>query len=88
MPLKYAENRKILIFHIYFLNKHISLNIRITCLKMAIHVSKTHLEGRVSQNVDIGLSLNFIACRSWGFQKNTKKSQKLPVFCSKMKTMT
>ena len=55
---------------------------------MAIHVSKTHLEGRVSQNFDIGLSLNFIACRSGGFQKNTKKSQKLPVFCSKMKTMT
>ena len=79
---------KILIFHIYFLNKHISLNIRITCLKTAIHVSKTHLEGRVSQNFDIGLSLNFIACRSGGFKKHTKKSQKLPVFCSKMKTRT
>ena len=77
-----------LIFHIYLLNEHISLNIRITCLKTAIHVSKTNLEGRVSQNFDKGLSLNFIACRSGGFQKNTKKSQKLPVFCSKMKTMT
>ena len=77
-----------LIFHIYFLNKHISLNIRITSLKTAIHVPKTHLEGRVSQNFDISLSLNFIACRSGGFQKNTKKSQKLPVFCSKMKTKT
>ena len=76
-------------FSIYiFLNKHISLNIRITCLKTAIHVSKTHWEGRVSQNFDIGLSLNFLACRSGGFQKNTKKSQKLPVFCSKMKTRT
>ena len=74
--------------HIYFLNKHISLNIRITCLKTAIHVSKTHLEGWVSQHFDIGLSLNFIACRSGGFQKNTKNSQKLPVFCSKMKTRT
>ena len=27
----------------------------------------TCLEGRVSQNFDIGLSLNFIACRSGGF---------------------
>ena len=76
-------------FSIYiFLNKHNSLNIRLTCLKMAIHVSETHLEGRVSQNFDIGLSLYFIACRSGGFQKNTKKSQKLPVFCSKIKTRT
>ena len=80
--------RKKLIFHIYFLNKHISLNIRLTCLKTAIHVSETHLEGRVSQNFDTNLSLNFIACRSGGFQENTKISQKLPVFCSKMKTRT
>ena len=71
---------KILIFHIYFLNKHISLNIRITCLKTAIHFSKTHLEGRVSQNFDIGLSLNFIACRSGGFKKNTKKITKVARF--------
>ena len=49
----YTQNRKILIFHIYFLNKHISLNIRITSLKTAIHVSKTHLEGKVSQNFDM-----------------------------------
>ena len=80
--LKYAENKKILIFLIYFLNKDISLDMRLTCLKMAMHVYETHLEGRVSQNVDIGLSLNFIACRTGGFQKNTKNSQKLPVFCS------
>ena len=51
----------------YFLNKHNSLNIRLTCLRTAIHVSKTNLEGRVSQNFDIGLSLYFIACRSAGF---------------------
>ena len=36
-------------------------------MKTAIHVSETHLEGRVSQNVDIGLSLSFITCRSGGF---------------------
>ena len=88
LPLKYAENRKILIFHIYFLNKHISLNIRLTSFKTAIHVSETHLEGRVSQNFDICLSLNFVACRNGGFQQNTKKSQKLLIFFSKMKTRT
>ena len=88
LPLKYTENRKIHIFHIYFLNKHFSLNIRLTCLRTAIHVSETHLEGRVSQNFDIGLSLNFIASRSGGFQKSPRKSQKLPVFCPKMKKRT
>ena len=49
---------------------------------MAIHVSENHLEGRVSQNFDIGVSLNFIACRSGGFKKHTTKLQKLPVVCS------
>ena len=88
LPLKYAENKKILIFLIYFLNKDILLDMRLTYLKMDMHVYETYLEGRVSQNVDIGLSLNFIACRSGGFQKNTKKSQKLPVFYSKIKIRT
>ena len=36
MPLKYAENRKILIFHKYFLNKDISLNIRLSYPKNLI----------------------------------------------------
>ena len=66
----------------------VHFNIMLTCLKTAIHVSDTHLEGRLSQNFDIGLSLNFIACRSGGFKNNTKKSQKLPVFCPKIKTRT
>ena len=55
---------------------------------MAIHVSEIHLEGRVSQNIDIGLSFSFIACRSGEFQKVEKISQKIPVFCSKIKTNT
>ena len=80
--LKYAENKKILIFLIYFFNTDMSLDMRLTCLKMAMHVYETHLERRLSQNVDIGLGSNFIACRSGGFQKNTKNSQKLFVFCS------
>ena len=49
-------------------------------LENGLHVSEIQLEGRVSQNFDIGLSLNFIAFRNGGFKKNTKKSQKLPVF--------
>ena len=62
-----------LIFHIYFFNKDISLNMILTCLKIAIHAHVTHSAGRVSPNCDIGLSLNFIACRSGVFKKNTKK---------------
>ena len=66
----------------------ISLNKRRTCLKTAIHVHETHLGGRVSQNFDIGLSLNLTASRKGDFEKSAKKSQKLPVFCSKIKTKT
>ena len=88
LSLKYAENKNILIFLIYFFNKDISLDMRLTCLKMAMHVYETHFEGRVSQNFDIGLSFNFIACRSEGFQKNAKKITKVTLFCSKMKTRT
>ena len=56
LALKYAENRKILILHIYFLNMDIPLTIRLICLETAKHVLDTHLEGSVSQNVDTGLS--------------------------------
>ena len=88
LALKYAENRKILTLHIYFLNMDISLTMRLICLRTAIHVLDVHLEGRVSQNFDTGLSLNLIACRSGEFLKHTKEIQKLPVFCSKNKTRT
>ena len=72
LALKYAENRKILIFHIYILNMDISLTMRLTCLKTAIHVHETHLEGRVSQNFNIGLSLDLKVCTSGEFQNVTK----------------
>ena len=88
LVLKYAENRRILILHIYFLNMDISLTMRLICLKTAIHALDTHLEGRVSQNFDTGLGLSLIACRSGEFLKNTRKIQKLPVFCSQNKTRT
>ena len=32
-------------------------------MKIAIHVTETDWEGRVSQNLDIGLSFCFILCR-------------------------
>ena len=62
--------------------------INITGMRIPIHVAETRLEGRVSQNFDIGLSFCFILCRRLNFEKTNKKSQKLPVFCSKIKTRT
>ena len=52
----------------------------ITGMKIGMHVAETRLEGRVSQNFDIGLSFCFILCRRMNFLKKYKKSQKLPVF--------
>ena len=46
----------------------------------------THQEGRVSQIFDIGPSFCLMTCRKWMFEKNREKSQKLPVFCHKIKT--
>ena len=84
----YAEKRKILIFHKHFWNMDISLIIRLTCLKIAMHVFRIHLERSVSQNLDLGLSFNLVAFRRGDFQQFTIKSQKLPVFCTKIKTKT
>ena len=39
--------------------------------------------GKVSQNLDIGLSFGFIVCRRW---KLENKYKKLPVFGHKIKT--
>ena len=52
---------------------------RLTCLKMVIHVPETHLEAKVSQNLDIGLSFNLIAYRNGEIQKNSK-SYRLFIF--------
>ena len=86
--LKYAEKRKILLFHKYFLNMDSSLIMRLICLKIVIHVLRIHLEGRVSQNFDIGLSFDLVAFRKGTFQKFTIKSQRLAVFCTKIKSRT
>ena len=62
LPLEYAENWKIHIFHIYILNMDFSLIMKHTGMKTAMHVAETHWEGRVSQNFDIVLSFCFILC--------------------------
>ena len=85
---KYGGNRIIIILHKYILNMNISLIMRHICLKTARNVLKTHLEGRVSQHYDIGLSINLIAFRRGDFKRITIKSQKLPVFCTKIKSRT
>ena len=51
-----------------------------------MYILKMYMEGRVSQNFDIDLSLCFIVCRRWKLGKKYKKTQKLPVFCHKIKT--
>ena len=40
----------------------------------------------MSQNFDIDLSFCFIVCRRWKLGKKYKQTQKLPVFCHKIKT--
>ena len=58
---------KILIFCIYFFNMDILLIIALICLEICMYIPKMYLEGRVSQNFDIGLSFCFVACRRWNF---------------------
>ena len=67
LPLKCAEYWGKHIIHIYFFNMNISLIMNITGMGIAIHVAETRLEGRVSQNFDIGLSFCFILCRRLNF---------------------
>ena len=81
-------NLKILIFHVYFFNMHILLIIAPICLEICMCVTEICMEGSVSQNVDLGHSFYFMLCRRWNFEIKYKKSQKLPVFCHKIKTKT
>ena len=53
------------------------VNITGIIVKIAIHVAETHLEGRVSQNSDIALSLCFILCRKLNTKKKKKKLTKV-----------
>ena len=55
-------------------------------LRTWIYIAEICLEESVSQNVDLGLSFCFMVCRRRGFEKDYKKSQKLPGFCHKIIT--
>ena len=55
-PLKYTENWETHVFYISFLNMDISLVMKLTFMKLAIHDAEIHCEGRVSQKFDIGPS--------------------------------
>ena len=79
-------NLKILNFHIYFFNMDISPTKALSCLKVCMYTAEICLERNVSQNFDIGLSFCLMVCRRWNFEFFLKKSQKLPVFCHKIKT--
>ena len=70
-------------FFTYFFNIDILLIMKLTSMKTAIHIAEIHLEGRVPQTFDIGLSFCFIFCRRVDFQTNYKKAQKLHFFALK-----
>ena len=55
-------------------------------MKIAIHVTETDWEGKMSQNFDIGLSLCFTLCRKVDFQKKIQNYKKVAcLFALKMK---
>ena len=81
-------NLKILIFHVYLLNMDFSLIIALIYLKPCTCIAEICLEGRVSQNFDLGLSFCFMPYRKRNFERKYKNSQKLPVFWHKIKTRT
>ena len=58
----------------------ISLVMKITGIKLAIHAAEIRLEGRVSQNFDIGLSFCFMLCRRLNFLKKIQKITKVTRF--------
>ena len=56
---------------------------KLISMKTAIHVAEIHLERRVSQNVDAGLSFYLILCRRVEFQNNYKNHKSYPFFALK-----
>ena len=57
---KYIMNLKTHIFHVYSFNMDISLIIVLTSLKMCMCIAEICMEGRLSQNIDLGLSFCFM----------------------------
>ena len=79
-------NLKIFIFHVYFFNMDISIIIALIYLKTCLCIAEICMKGRVSQNFDFGLSFCFMPYRKRNFERKYKNSQRLPVFCHKIKT--
>ena len=57
---KKKKQTKNLFFHFYFLNKDISLNIRVRELRFGTYLNNIHMEGTVSPIFYLGLSFYFI----------------------------
>ena len=49
-------------------------------MNISVRIDQTNSEGRVAHFFDIELSLYFMACRKFMFERNHEKPQKLPVF--------
>ena len=64
------------------MNKDISFNISLMCLKFSIHVDVGRMEGSVSQILYLGPSFHFMKYR----KKVIRNVRKLPVFWDKIKT--
>ena len=58
-----------LIFHEYFFNMDISLNIPYKHFKFSTSIHKIQMEGSVSQNFDLGPNFHFMKCRSLYLKK-------------------
>ena len=61
--MKVSKNKKSFFFK-HFLNKDISGAIAFSSLKFEMCIHEIHVEGSVSQNVDIGLSFYLRKCRN------------------------
>ena len=55
---------KIFIFYEYFVNNDMSVAIAHSLMKLSTCIHEIQMEGSVSQNFDIGPSLNFIKSRN------------------------
>ena len=67
---------------LHFFNMDILLIMRLTIIKIAIHVTETYWEGSISQNFDIVFVLSHV--EKWIFNNN-KKYKSCPSFALKMK---
>ena len=57
------------IFHVHFLNMDISVNMAHTPLKFETCILEIQMEGRMSQNFDLGHSFNFMKCKNLDCKK-------------------